>query len=219
MIKMCSVEGCDRQARTKGMCAKHYNNFLRTGSAVADKPWGKYIPKAKCSVEGCGREVSAQGFCHNHYNNHTENGKRAAKKFRSTDKRKAITARYEAKETTKEKHKKFAKSEKGRVAAVNNAQRRRAKVRGNETENFTSLQIYERDKWTCYLCGKPISKRQKAPHPKSPSLDHVLPVCKGGGHTLENVKAAHLQCNQSKGGKTLEEYRKYCEQRENTQKI
>lgn len=97
MIKQCSVPGCDRQARTKGMCAKHYNNFWRTGKAEAEKPWGKYIPKGKCSVEGCNNDVSAQGFCHNHYITKTENGKMAQKKFRQSDKRKIIIAKYDAK--------------------------------------------------------------------------------------------------------------------------
>ena len=215
MIKKCSVEGCDRQARTKGMCSKHYGNFWRTGSAVAEKPWKKYIPTKKCSVEGCMREVSAQGVCANHYATHTENGKIAQKKFRKTDKRKVIIAKYEAKESTKEKRREKSKTEIGREFNVKKQQKRRARKRGVEVESVTPKDIYERDNWTCYLCGKKINKTSKAPHPKSPSLDHVVPICKGGGHTPENIKAAHLQCNQSKGGKTLEEYREYCERRKN----
>ena len=215
MIKKCSVEGCDRQARTKGMCAKHYSNFWRTGKAEAEKPWGKYIPKGKCSVEGCDRDVSAQGVCATHYTNKTENGKRAQKKFRQTDRRKVITARYEAKESTKEKRREKSKTEKGKENNVKRQQKRRAAKRGNEAEIFSPKDVYERDNWTCYLCGEKINKSQKAPHPKSPSLDHVVPICKGGGHVLNNVKAAHLRCNQSKGSKTLEEYREFCERRQN----
>jgi 5-methylcytosine-specific restriction endonuclease McrA len=39
----------------------------------------------------------------------------------------------------------------------------------------------------------------RRPSPWSVSLDHIVPVSKGGTHTRDNVQAAHLRCNQAKG--------------------
>lgn len=56
-----------------------------------------------------------------------------------------------------------------------------------------------RDGWKCGICGKKINRRVKAPHPTSPSLDHIVPMSKGGGHLYSNVQAAHFLCNSQKG--------------------
>ncbi|NKT05174.1 hypothetical protein GS485_11095 [Rhodococcus hoagii] len=37
------------------------------------------------------------------------------------------------------------------------------------------------------------------PHPKSASLDHVIPLSCGGAHDPSNVALAHLACNVAKG--------------------
>jgi len=58
--------------------------------------------------------------------------------------------------------------------------------------------IAERDGWTCHLCGERVLK-VKAPHPLSPSLDHVVPLAHGGAHEPGNVALAHLRCNVLRG--------------------
>ncbi len=37
-----------------------------------------------------------------------------------------------------------------------------------------------------------------APALYSPTIDHVIPLAKGGYDTIENVKAAHFICNSKK---------------------
>jgi 5-methylcytosine-specific restriction endonuclease McrA len=58
--------------------------------------------------------------------------------------------------------------------------------------------VVARDKWVCKICGKPVDKSLAYPDPFSPSLDHVVPVSKGGSHTLGNLQLAHLRCNLKK---------------------
>ena len=58
--------------------------------------------------------------------------------------------------------------------------------------------VYERDGWTCKLCGLPVAKNRKAPHPLAPSLDHVTPQILGGSDEPDNLQTAHLRCNDSK---------------------
>ena len=79
--------------------------------------------------------------------------------------------------------------------------RRRAAERGAQAEDFTHEEIFDRDAWVCQLCRKRIGKTYRYPHPRSASLDHVVPLIDGGEHTRANVQAAHLACNLSKNAR------------------
>ena len=55
----------------------------------------------------------------------------------------------------------------------------------------------------CALCGMPIDKKKRFPDPMSATVDHIVPVAKGGHPSdLQNLQIAHLICNQVKGSKT-----------------
>ena len=66
------------------------------------------------------------------------------------------------------------------------------------------LRIYERDGWTCYLCGYPVNPDAKAPALDAPTLDHVVPVRSGGDDSSDNLRTAHFYCNCVKGAKPLQ---------------
>lgn len=66
------------------------------------------------------------------------------------------------------------------------------------SETIKRFDIFERDRWVCQLCRKKIDRSAKVPHPKSPVLDHVLPLAVGGSHTPANVQCAHFICNSTK---------------------
>lgn len=68
-------------------------------------------------------------------------------------------------------------------------------------ESISRVAVLERDNWTCGICGQPIDRNAKAPHPLSPSVDHVIALASGGSHTYDNVQAAHFECNWRKGTK------------------
>jgi 5-methylcytosine-specific restriction endonuclease McrA len=50
---------------------------------------------------------------------------------------------------------------------------------------------------SCWLCGQPIDYRLKFPHPRSWSLDHVVPVSDNPALLLNssNWRSSHLDCN------------------------
>lgn len=51
----------------------------------------------------------------------------------------------------------------------------------------------------CELCGEPVDKTLRFPHPMSPSLDHRLPLSRGGAPLARaNAGLAHLGCNSRK---------------------
>lgn len=79
--------------------------------------------------------------------------------------------------------------------------RRRALKKQAATGEPVSLNyIRERDRDRCHLCRKRVGKKAW-PHPLSPSLDHVVPLTKGGAHDPANVRLAHLVCNTAKGNR------------------
>ena len=76
--------------------------------------------------------------------------------------------------------------------------KRKALKLGNRHEPYESSYIFERDGWICGICGTKINRRLKYPHYRSKSIDHIIPLSKGGADAPENVQAAHLRCNLSK---------------------
>ena len=58
--------------------------------------------------------------------------------------------------------------------------------------------ILKYDTLTCYLCKKPINFGDD-------SIDHIIPVSKGGSNDKENLNIAHLTCNMRKSAKSLKE--------------
>jgi 5-methylcytosine-specific restriction endonuclease McrA len=50
------------------------------------------------------------------------------------------------------------------------------------------------------LCGHPIDKSLKTPHPLSAEVDEIVPISKGGSPIArDNVQLVHRACNQRKG--------------------
>lgn len=83
-----------------------------------------------------------------------------------------------------------------------NYQKRRALKLKLPADSIRPLDVFERDAWICGLCGDPVPEGVAWPDPLSASLDHVIPLSKGGHHVLENVQLAHLSCNVQKGART-----------------
>jgi len=79
--------------------------------------------------------------------------------------------------------------------------RRRAKKLGIEAENVKVREVFERDGWVCGICQLPVDPELSYPDPESASLDHVVPLSKGGKHTRANSRCSHLSCNVRRGAR------------------
>jgi len=74
-------------------------------------------------------------------------------------------------------------------------------------------ELIERDGGICHLCGEATNKKdswldENGYHvcgAKYPTIDHVIPLSKGGTHTWNNVKLACRNCNSHRGSKALDE--------------
>lgn len=64
--------------------------------------------------------------------------------------------------------------------------------------SFSRGHIFLRDNYCCQYCGKQFAVKEL-------TLDHVIPVKRGGPRTWENLVTSCKACNQRKGSKTPEE--------------
>jgi len=57
----------------------------------------------------------------------------------------------------------------------------------------------------CGICGKPVDKTLRFPDPWSATIDHIIPVDKGGDPSnIGNLQLAHFYCNRQKSDKIFE---------------
>lgn len=75
--------------------------------------------------------------------------------------------------------------------------RRTRAQRGTQIEPVSIQHVAERDAWTCAICGGAVTRATW-------SLDHVIPLSKGGPHTYANVVLAHRSCNSKRGAGRFE---------------
>lgn len=63
---------------------------------------------------------------------------------------------------------------------------------------ISRAEIAERDGWRCGLCRRKVDRAKLWPDPMCASIDHVLPLARGGDNSAANLQLAHLRCNLSK---------------------
>ena len=80
--------------------------------------------------------------------------------------------------------------------------RRRELIKSQPSEAIYRMSILERDSFTCKLCNEPLDMDAHPNDNRAPSLDHILPLAKGGSHQTHNLQAAHRQCNAIKSDRT-----------------
>ena len=60
----CSVNGCGRNARCKGLCFRHYQQIRLRGNIKSINPM---FINGMCNILGCGKKAHAKGMCQAHY--------------------------------------------------------------------------------------------------------------------------------------------------------
>lgn len=114
------------------------------------------------------------------------------------------------KDRQRDNHKSWYERNKARKLAQNaewirehpSYSKRRASIRRKAivAEDIDLTWLKQRDTY-CYLCGEEMNYDLLWPHPLSKSIDHVIPLSKGGLHITDNVAYTHLRCNIKKGSK------------------
>lgn len=69
--------------------------------------------------------------------------------------------------------------------------RRRALLKAAFIEDVSLDELYKRDCGICGICGNLCNKLEA-------SIDHIIPLSKGGEHSYKNTQLAHRRCNSQK---------------------
>lgn len=63
-------------------------------------------------------------------------------------------------------------------------------------ERVDPVAIFKRDGWVCAICRVPAPRHLMGTDDQlAPTLDHRIPLRKGGHHTADNTRCAHSMCN------------------------
>lgn len=211
----CAVDGCDRSAGTRGWCEMHYLRWLRHGSTEDPIP--------RCAVDGCDKRVLTNDLCQTHRWRQKTHGSFdlpganptfGTKWCRKCKTYQPLSEFYVGKKGPESpckqcraiRDKAYRKANPPRNRPGGN-RRRRALMRAARSEPYTAVEIADRDGWKCQRCGERIGRTLKWPHPRSLSIDHIIPVTRGGDDLKVNVQAAHLRCNERKGNRGVDQLR------------
>lgn len=202
-VAECSIDGCGNVVQARGWCSAHWSRWKRHGSPTArlrgevvngkricptceiDKPLTEWT-KGECKL--CARERAAAFRIRNPYEPVTilrvcincGRGFEGNRKWR-------LHCSEECSNATK-----TARNWKHLNA-------RRARERGAFVERFDRHEIFERDDWICGICGDLVDRELRHPDPMAASLDHIIPVSRGGKHSRSNTQCSHWICNMRKG--------------------
>jgi len=95
----------------------------------------------------------------------------------------------------------------GRISR-NASHYKRARLHGAKAETGITLEkLIKRDGITCAICGLPCFYGGDSLADLYPSIDHIIPISKGGGHTWDNVQVAHRICNVNKSDRIGREWK------------
>lgn len=228
VCKNCNAEYGTKQSKTKfcsEKCRTTYNKANRgriQKCEKCDKTYRNYKTIKYCS-DKCRDEVIEE--------RKTERQKELEKQIEIDKKNAVITklVRVIAKANNKTKecmvcNKEFRKKYAGKYCSdecIAEGKRKYKKINrdkrwrknGKVDYSVTLEKLYKRDKGICYLCNKQTDYKHYIRTEENhfialdnyPSIDHVLPIAKGGLHRWDNVKLAHRRCNYLKKD-DVEEY-------------
>lgn len=70
-VKVCSIDGCPKAVKSRGLCPMHLNRLYRHGDpTVVARP----APPRLCSVDACDRDATQRGWCNAHYQRWAKHG-------------------------------------------------------------------------------------------------------------------------------------------------
>jgi 5-methylcytosine-specific restriction endonuclease McrA len=227
---ICQVDGCEKKVLAKGMCNAHYTMFRLHGDPLA----GAYrIPFKKAIDHGdgtrtCTRCMEKLPISSFHKDKHASDGLRAmCKKCRINNvkdwyqdniaerREKANTRRRDNVETERIKdNERYKRDREKRIAlATEHSHRRKARKLNTVVEKGISvLSLKKRYGTKCHYCQKEMDFSKgvgRKFNSDMATIEHLIPLARGGEHTFANTVLACRFCNISRGAKSQEDFEEY----------
>lgn len=206
-VEPCVIEGCDKPIKGRDWCAAHYSRWQRHGSPTA-RLRGEWVD-GKRVCPRCGEDRPRDDWystesgrcapCHRELRAEWRSANPAPPKIDEIKPCETCGQWFPA----NKKRSRYCTTE-CFLANKNKANwvylaARRARLAKATVEHFDRLEVFERDRWVCQLCGVPVDPSLKFPDPYSVTLDHITPISRGGEHSSANAQTAHHICNMRKG--------------------
>ncbi|MGW1160374.1 HNH endonuclease [Streptomyces sp. NPDC002519] len=161
-----------------------------------------------CTEPGCPNRLRARGLCSTHYNRKHQPNRHASTHVACTvcatpilRPRKADRRPICSVDCRRVLQFGLGATHVGSYDWATDAVRRAEQAGAVVVERFDRLQVFERDGWTCCRCSRPIDPDASPFDPTSPTVDHIVPLSRGGEHSLRNAQTLCLGCNSSKQDK------------------
>ena len=184
----------------KGLCEKCYSRLYSKspkGKESSKRRNRKYYhsSKGKKYHREYAKSLKGKSVHQNYYQNHKEECKNRSRKW-------ILEHLEEYKRRQKEYNEKYCKSIHGRRIKLNHQRKRMAtKYKANFWLPFYDLMWEFAKELTfgyCPNCGKPFNNGKY-----KLTQDHIIPLSKGGIHSIANVRPMCNQCNIEKNNKLL----------------
>lgn len=191
VIKACKVDGCDDPFYGRGFCHPHYTRWRRFGE---DDPRLRGEVRNGCKIcTACGvdKPLSEYGV-----DKSVKTG--LAIYCKSCNRAKSAAQPVDPIRKRERERSWCDRNPDHKLDSVN---RTRAKRAGVGPGTALRSDVFRRDGWVCGICSSPIDPALAWPDPMSASLDHVMPISRGGDHGMDNCQASHLTCNLRKGAR------------------
>lgn len=75
----CSIPGCNKEAKVKGLCWAHYAQLRRHNGVTLQE---RESTSGECKVKGCHNPIKARGLCNKHYKDYQKRGLLKPRKYK-----------------------------------------------------------------------------------------------------------------------------------------
>lgn len=200
---ICTFEGCTKPVHSGSLCKGHDAQVKQGRTLAALRPASRASgPRRTCEVDGCDKTRFAQGLCGMHYQRLARHGS-LSKPSRSRPVLQCITPGCQRRSIARrlcERHWRgwYRETFPEKWQAAN--RRRAERMRANGVFVISDRDVRRmvvRFRGLCAHCAeRPFQE-----------VDHVVPLARGGRHSIGNLLPSCAACNRSKQARLLVEWR------------
>lgn len=227
---VCFIEGCTNKPLAQGMCNRHYTLYKIHG----DPEGGRYVYKIRKAIthddgtrtcSQCEQRLPISEF---HKDKAATDGRRSKCKscriglvqdwYQENIQERRAKANSRRKENVEvERQKDNARYERDRekriALATEHSHRRKARKLNTVVEKGISvISLKKRHGTKCHYCQKEMDFSKgvgRKFNNDMATIEHLIPLARGGEHTFANTVLACRFCNISRGAKSQEDFEKY----------